>query len=350
MGKIQTIWEKIYYKFFIKFKQIDTCFCKYGNIQDNARLVFYLNYPLFIHLGDTLWFEPIARLLQMKYTVVIYCNPSIEFYFRDLEYGVINCDQILSTDTIVTRAELAYHLRKLPNNILFIDFNYTQIKKPLIEHALSKVITYLGLPIDSSYNMSHLAKPQKIIFTQSEVDKFIEKVKLDLTKNYVIFNDYMDSHKWSMSKTVIRMARKKLFKYVFDFINNNVYYEYEQNNTQKINSLSIIYAGTLLDKKRDNINILTNNCDSMSIYDLRGQTSIREAFMLTFLVNIRYYIGFDTFWLHLFNLYDKECRIMLKPGFDDVYNTQVKQYVAVPYTEYVPDELNNVILSRVIFI
>lgn len=41
---------------------------------------------------------------------------------------------------------------------------------------------------------------------------------------------------------------------------------------------------------------------------------------------------FDTFWLHTFNIYDKNSHILLRPGYSEHYNDQVKNYVAIPFS------------------
>ena len=58
---------------------------------------------------------------------------------------------------------------------------------------------------------------------------------------------------------------------------------------------------------------------------------MKNAFVLASLENVVSYLGFDAFWLHLFNLYNKSSHVMLRPGFSVQWKNQVKNYVATPY-------------------
>jgi len=382
---MSTLCEKIYNRVFIWFHKIYPCFYKTGKhseefktplacvskIQEKTRVVFYLDNAKLIHFGDTLWFEPIIRLFQSnqlenKYYVKICCNEQIEFYFKQLGYEIIQKEEIVCDDIIVTSTAMAFLLNKITNSILFINFNYTNIKEPLINHVIKGITRFCSenrdkiqsadqrfsdiLQVSKSHfhglNRASEAKPQEIGFSKEEVLNFIKKTNesnpnteiLDFRNNYIVFNDYIDSQKFTMKISSIIKNREKLASDTIELVkaNNERALEYPMSTTVPISA--IIYTGTKKDKEKDIYNNifdvikLKNKEDFiMPIIDLRGKTNIRDAFTIAACSNVIFYVGFDTFWLHLFNLYNKECHVMLKPGFSKKYNMQVKKYVAVPF-------------------
>ncbi|MDI6743495.1 MAG: hypothetical protein QMD11_12240, partial [Smithella sp.] len=136
--------EKIFYKSFIKRHGIDKCFCKNKNVDTSTQVVLYLDYPKFIHLGDMLWLEPVARLLASNFSLAVCCNRSMEFYFRRLGYKVIDKTSIDDNALLIARTELAYPLRG--RNVLWINFNYINVSMPIINAVLKNIAEYLGLP------------------------------------------------------------------------------------------------------------------------------------------------------------------------------------------------------------
>ncbi len=294
--------EKIFYKSFVEFNNIEKCFYKQKLINKAKRVILYLDYPKYIHLGDALWLEPIARLFAAYFDFAICCATEIEFYFRKLGYKIIHETQISENDLLVARTELAYHLKG--RDVLWINFSYSRITEPLINSVLNNIADYLGVPRST-------ARPQALRFSSSELEDTSLKFRLDPDRSYAVLNNYIHSLKFGASKNDFHKAEEALLNFA-DIYRKN----------EKIN---IIHAGTA-EQKINDMNI--HDCVDL---DLRGMTSVEDLFMISSMKNVVSYVGFDSFLLHLFNIYDKNSLIMLRPGFSQVLKKQIKEYVAVPY-------------------
>lgn len=297
-----TVPEKIYYKLFVKFNGINKCFYKQKRLDRSKRVILYLDYPQFIHLGDTLWCEPVAGLLDANFEMAICCHSPMEFYFRRLGYKVVNKSSIDHDDVLVARTELAYHLRG--KNVLWINFNYINVSEPIINAVLNNIADWLDLKVNN-------AKPRALSFSPAEIKSVALKFGIKPTCMYAVFNNYIDSHKVGMSKSVLQKTNKALRLFAE---------RYRENSGVKL-----IHTGTKKEKKRDSIS------RGVADLDLRGETSIEESFILASMDNVITYVGFDAFWLHLFNIYNKNSYIVLRPGFSGKWKNQVKNYVATPY-------------------
>ena len=302
LNKYLIILEKIYYRLFVKFHKIERCFYKHKTIDKSKRVVLYLDYPKFIHLGDTLWCEPVARLIAANFNLAICCNYQMEFYFRRLGYNVINKSSISHNDLLIARNELAYHLRN--KNVLWINFDYTKVFQPIINVVLNNVADYLGLNLND-------ARPRSLNFSPAEKSFVALKYEIASGDKYVVLNNYIDSHKFGMKSVDFNVADKAVLRFAQEY--------------KKDAGVKLVHVGTKREKEKD-----PNHYDIVDL-DLRGLTSVEEAFILASLDNVVNYIGFDAFWLNLFNIYNKSSYIMLKPGFSEMYNRQVRNYVAIPY-------------------
>ena len=302
LSKYLTIIEKIYYKIFVKYHKIEGCFYKHKAIDKSKRIILYLDYPKFIHLGDTLWCEPIARLIAANFNLAICCTSQMEFYFKCLGYKVINKSSISHSDLLVARTELAYHLRN--KDVLWINFDYTKVSKPIINVVLSNVANYLGLNFNN-------AQPRSLNFSPAEKSSVALKFDITSVDKYAVLNNYIDSHKFGMKNGEFLAAEKAMLRFAAKY--------------KKDACVKLVHVGTNREKEQD-----PNHYEIIDL-DLRGLTSVEEAFILASLDNVVNYIGFDAFWLHLFNIYNKSSYIMLKPGFSEMYNRQVRNYVAIAY-------------------
>jgi len=301
-SKYLKILEKIYYRLFVKLNKIEGCFYKHKTIDKSKRIVLYLDYPKFIHLGDTLWCEPIARLIAENFNLAICCNYQMEFYFRRLGYTVISKTLIGRDDLLVARTELAYHLRN--KDVLWINFDYTKVFQPVINVVLNNVAGYLGLNFRD-------AQPRSLNFSPAEKNSVVLKFDRASGNKYAILNNYIDSHKFGMNRGEFFEADKAVWRFAEKY--------------KKDGGLKLVHVGTKRDKKQD-----PNHYEIIDL-DLRGLTSVEDAFILASLDNVVNYIGFDAFWLHLFNIYNKDSYIKLKLGFPEKYNRQVRNYVTIPY-------------------
>jgi len=87
-----------------------------------ARIGFYLDNPLFVHLGDQLFFEPALRLTKNNFDTYISPTPDMSEYFIKSGAKVINDSEIFNCDIIVTREELLHDvLSKTKADIIAIN-------------------------------------------------------------------------------------------------------------------------------------------------------------------------------------------------------------------------------------
>jgi len=271
------------------------------------RIVFYLNYPQYIHFGDTLWFEPIVRLFNQHYdNVYVYPLAGMVDYFRGLGYKVLtNADEITKTDIFVSRLDMAYVLRR--HKKLLIDFSYTKLTAKLIPQLLTGLAEFLHLE-----NAKVISKPARIDISSQQQQQLITKFNLNAKQQYILFNNYMDSYDLQLPPEDFAVVHKKLDSYIRNFC-------------AQYSELKVIYIGSSKD-------LLHNNeiPDFIDV-DLRGKTTIADLFILASLPTVKYYVGYDTFIMHLFNIYDKDSYIRLRPCRDEYYNNQVRQFVALPF-------------------
>ena len=62
--------------------------------------------PLFIHLGDQLFFEPSLRLISKEFDTYVRPTPDMTEYFIKSGIKVMTDEKIFDCDVIVTRVEL----------------------------------------------------------------------------------------------------------------------------------------------------------------------------------------------------------------------------------------------------
>src|SRR3954469_20360763 len=113
--KFRTLIEKSYYRFYKYFiaGKDSQCFFK-GRNHNPKQVIFYLADTKVVHLGDTLWFEPIARYLTGHFDVSIYPNPAMEFYFTKLGYNVVDINELYRDkleSIVIAPIELMFKLR-----------------------------------------------------------------------------------------------------------------------------------------------------------------------------------------------------------------------------------------------
>jgi len=105
---------------------------------------FYLDKPLFIHLGDQLFFEPVVRLLMKDLDVYIRLAPEMTEYFVKSGAKVINDEKIFACDILVTRDELLPDvLFKTQADILSINTLSTNMRYRITEEITCRLARFL---------------------------------------------------------------------------------------------------------------------------------------------------------------------------------------------------------------
>lgn len=268
-------------------------------LKKKFKILFLLNDTDFIHLGDSLFFDPIISLFnKQNFNVEVKCNKSMEFYYQH-NYKILLDNNINYNDYNLVITNRDFIIKTFfKKNIVYINFNYYKSKKRIINHNIESLINLFEL------NTSYIDVPFYPNITNENL--ILKKFNLLKDRNYIIFSNYIDSGSFRLDKS----KKNKLLLYLYDFMKNNNYL--------------VIHIGTLKDKLEDNTNY-------KKIIDLRGKTSVRDLFDLCSLKNIDIYIGFDNFLMHLFFLKNKKLKIMSRGKPTNEGNIFLKNCIDPPY-------------------
>ena len=98
--------QKIRHMLFAESSKFIRIIKRKSNSTIPAKICFYLDNQLFIHLGDQFFFEPALRLTAKKFDVYIRPTPDMAEYFVMSGAKVINDEKIFDGDILITREEL----------------------------------------------------------------------------------------------------------------------------------------------------------------------------------------------------------------------------------------------------
>jgi len=295
--------KKIYNKIEIykikKYEIADNLYLVNTSKEKIKSILFYFPDHQFMHFGDHLFFEPLARELQnVGYKVYVLPIKTMEFYFKTL--GFIIGDDILleSVDLVLTKVEFIPKLLHLNNQILFTDTATSDIESPLCLSLINKVFTYLGENSSDCCDMPSTINSYSLNINQ----------QIDKEKKYILFNNYIDSGFFR--------SGVKHQKMIIDCVKKI-----------KINTdYCIIHTGSEKDKKND-----LDNYDFVDI-DLRGKTSIEDMFYLSSLKNVIYNVSFDCFQMHLFFIINKKSFILFRGRYLKKNDNYIRKYVLPPFS------------------
>jgi len=275
---------------------------------DNIRsvLLYFPDYEM-MHFGDHLFFEPLAKYLNMGgYQVTIAPVKHMEFYFRDLGYRVKSEGHFDDIDLIITRVEFIKALRRSKKQVLFIDTASSKIERHLCNDMIEKVSQFLGMS-----NVGYDPIP-------SYPDSLgIENLSfLNMEKKYIVFNNYVDSGS-------VRVGSRHQ-KILIDFI----------KELKVKTGFDVIHTGSIKDKASD-----SRFYDFVDI-DARGETSVRDLFALCSLGNVLLNVSFDGLQMHLFFMKNKKSFILFRGRFLKKNADYIKKYVNPPFFT---DSINDII-------
>lgn len=138
-----------------------------------AKIGFYLDNPLFIHLGDQLFFEPAIRLTKNNFDTCIRPTPDMLEYFIKSGAKVINDGEIFNCDIIVTREELLPDvLSRTKANIIAINTLASDMCYRISESITYSLANVFKIEIPENFDFA----PWKPSASQKRVDS--EKVIL----------------------------------------------------------------------------------------------------------------------------------------------------------------------------
>ena len=265
-------------------------------------ILLYLPDEKIMHLGDNLFFEPLANnLTKLGFKVFICPINAMQFYFSDLGYKIANDTKLSKYDLIISKTDFYWRLRGLKNQILLIDTTSLKIKSPLCDDIVNKVFDELKLKIKSKN------------FTPSLLNYPLDTSKFSFIKKsdkYIIFNNYINSG--SIRSGVNH--QKLIIKFI--------------KNLKESTGCKVIHSGSRKDKLND-----LNKYDFVD-FDIRGKSSVKDIIALCAHKNLIYNVSFDAFQMHLFFILNKKSFILFRGRWLQENSDFIKNYVNPPFTNY----------------
>ncbi len=236
--------------------------------------------PDYIHLGDQLFYEPMARtLLASGKRVYLAPIPAMRSYFAGLGYPLCESSAAQSCDVVVTpiwalpeqRPEERYR------NRLYVHAADCRIDTPIAQHLAQTLAHLLGLSIPSDgFEPHYWPDPTS-------------PITLDDDRPHVLFNNYVDSSRLRIGQAEQQALLDELAR------------------LKSERDICVLHLGSSRDKASD-----PRDYHGLVDRDLRGQTTIEMLFQLARHPAVRAVVAFDNFIMHLGLLARKPCHIRLR--------------------------------------
>ena len=300
--KILSILKKI--KKLLIFKTISGDW-KYDNVFLHSvdsnpvrKIILYFDDPEFMHLGDHLFFEPLANELTVQgYEVLVLATKQMKPYFLSLGYRTEfqSDENLTSFDLIITKFEFSDILKNVNSNCLYISTSYT------------KSCNYLCLDIvkKTSHVLGYISSTQLSIPSKPLVK--LNNLKLPKHHKYVLFNNYVDSASYRLTSSD--------YKYLEEFVINLAQRE----------GLKIIHVGTRAEKQSD------KKTYGFVYADIRGKTEMLDIFSLAEQSNVKCCVSFDVFIAHVFFINNKKSFVKFRGRFSNKRYNYITNYVLPPF-------------------
>jgi len=262
-------------------------------------LLYFPDYQM-MHLGDHLFFEPLANTLkEAGYDLYIEPVKAMEFYFLALGYKLSKLEDI-TYDLVLSRIEFYPKLKKSNLAILYVEIANTKITQPLCSDIIKKTNKFLNLKTRIINDIPKLIAISDIISSelltiQNSNDK------------YIVFNNYIDSGSFRLFS--------KQFQKIKEFT----------EALKKQTGYKVIHTGSKNDKDKDK-----EVYDFVDI-DLRGKSSIKDLFDLVQLNNVLLNVSFDAFQMHLFMIANKKSYILFRGRFTQKASNLFINYFNPPF-------------------
>jgi hypothetical protein len=290
LNKLETLLLKKY--------QIDNClYLKNKNNKKIISILLYFDDYEFMHFGDHLFYEPLARELNNhNFYFEVAPIKAMQHYFKQNDIKFFDGD-FNKFDLIITKVEFLSFFRESRQQVLFTDTACNNITKPLCYSLITQVFNFLEVKLNEIDD-----KPSNFINHSNKIDNV-----LDGGKKYILFNNYIDSGK-------IRSGEKHQEKII----------QFAKNLKKNTNCL-VIHTGSKKDKENDK-----NIYDFIDL-DLRGKTTIEDLFYLSSCDNVIYNVAFDALQMHIFFLNNKKSYILFRGRFMQKNTDFIKNYVNPPF-------------------
>lgn len=251
-----------------------------------------------VHLGDQLFHQPIVEWLVRRYDVFVCGDIPLAPYFTALGVKAISLDALekegIDGAIFISKNDMAFDVfRHFPGNNMFVGVDYGKIDgDERIVVALAKII------LDAMHHVGAIADPRQALreidFEPAVPDAIIDKAPGDWASalidhpdaSYVIFNNYVASgHREIRGREhfLTEIAKKK-----------------------REEGCLIVHTGSKKDKEND-----PYTYDFIDV-DMRGALTPLDMFTLFSLRNVKGFIGFDAYVMHVASLFRKDLYIVIK--------------------------------------
>ncbi len=240
-----------------------------SDIAKLKKVLFYFNNAEFMHIGDHIFFKTIKTLMLNGYEVDVSTIPSMRNIFEKIGIKVKANPNLKDYDLIISRVELLdEHL----------------IGKPLVLVNLTKNLT-MPIADDLLMNFSLLFELKSIVNVDYNFEIFndksvIKRFNLNENDSYILLSPFCDSSFFLVTNEkinrIISVVRKEA----------------------KIKNAKILLIGSQIDR-------LKVKFSSDEFIDLRGKTTIEDILNLSNCPNVKSFIGFDNFIMHVFSIIKK---------------------------------------------
>lgn len=241
-----------------------------GDIPKLKKVLFYFNNAEFMHIGDHIFFiKTIKTLMLNGYEVDVSTIPSMRNIFEKIGIKVKANPNLKDYDLIISRVELLdEHLIDKPLVLVNLTKNLTM---PIADDLLVHFSLLFELkPVENvEYNFE--------IFNDKSV---IKRFNLNENDSYILLSPFCDS-------SFFLVTNEKINR-IISFVRKEA----------KIKNAKILLIGSQIDK-------LKVKFSSDEFIDLRGKTTIEDILNLSNCPNVKTFIGFDNFIMHVFSIIKK---------------------------------------------
>jgi ADP-heptose:LPS heptosyltransferase len=244
-----------------------------------------------MHLGDHLFFLPVIKLLHDN-NLQVYIKPTkimVDFFYNLGFNIVIEEVNFKQYDIIISRIELISQLKIYRSLLIDVAKNLNQ---PICSNLLDSFRKYFIVNDYKDFNY-------QIKFAN---ENFLDKYNLSKNKKIILFNLYCDSARYLITKNKLDLLVSKIKQYSND------------------SNYQLLFVGSKQDKLKDK-----NNYD-FNFIDLRGKTSVIDIFEIVAYPNTIFYIGFDAFVMHVFNLNKKKSFVVFRGRINRIKSDMLKKY------------------------
>ncbi len=256
-------------------------------------IYFYFNYPQLMHLGDQLYFKPlISKLNKGSSQVIVEPTAGMRFIFSEnlsLPDTSINFKKVL----FVSRLELLPQIISCFGGVDYFlyDSMSHKVNRPISDFIVNSFYKYYDL--ECNFPLS-ITPNEYLDFMVTPYNQF----GLLNKSNIIFFSNYVDSGKFRILPKDRDILLATLLK--------------ERGNSY------VVHLGT----KQDAVNDCANY-DGIVDLDLRGKTTPQDIFSLMAMNNVQAVYCYDTFVLHVANIFGLKVNVKFKKYF--LHNQQKRQ-------------------------